>query len=189
MLLDRGDIETKGTVDSVVDRYLNKEMSELTPVINLPNVDGGSPVRNVGLTLFGQDGKPKARFLIFEKWRVVLGFELTESIGHVIAGFGLTTTDGTPITTCWSEAQDLKAGNFEVAFPIDIALASQGLQLNIGISSNERVLFYSEGVGRVEIADVAVGQQPIRSRGTGFLCNSHRPIIHSLNGVKDFAGT
>lgn len=177
LLLEQGKVETTGTMDAIVGRYLEKGVSEISSIICLPDGNGESAIKGVRLRFFGQDGTPKALFSIFEKWQIVLDFELTKSIKHVIAGVGLMTVDGIPITQYWSEPQDLMPGNFKVTFPIDITFASQGLQLNVGISSNERPLIYSEGVGRVEISDVAVGQQPVRSRGTGLLINQQRPVI------------
>ena len=50
----------------------------------------------------------------------------------------------------------------------------------VGISQQERSLYYVEGLGSVTITEVALGEQPLRAAGAGLLVSTQRPAIRSL---------
>jgi hypothetical protein len=127
-----------------------------------------------------KNGSVKDRFCIGESWRAIVEFEVTTKLPHFIAALGLCSVEGVPITTWWAEPLDLNPGRYYVEFPCDIRLSAMSVNFAIGLSSQERNLYYVEGVNGVTISEIAIGEQPLRSSGTGLLVSLNRPCILQL---------
>jgi hypothetical protein len=84
------------------------------------------------------------------------------------------------LITWWSAPEDLAPGRYTAEFLCDIPFSAGSLDFAVGISSQERVLYYVEGVGCVTIDEIAAGEQPLRASGSGLLASTHRPSIRAL---------
>lgn len=179
ILLEKGKVAVMGTPDEVIAHYLSKHKDGDT-IVELPPPQEDKGIKRLSLAFQKPSGELQNHFCIREPFEVVLEFELTRPLPHVIGAIGVTNTEGLPIITYWSKESDLKAGKYRVVFPIGLDLCSCELTFRVGITSHERNLYYVEDQGNVSILEVAVGDQPLRSSGTGILVSTHRPSIKAL---------
>lgn len=178
ILLKKGCVETDGDPTAVIARYLSSSTDELRAMIELPRIDGDEG-RATALRLATSDGKSQPQFLLGEPWKIHLEFELDRDFPHVIAAVGLRNIEAVPLITWWSAPRDLRAGRYAVEFHCHLPFSAGEMNFVVGISSNERPLYYIEGVGAVTISEIARSEQPLRASGTGILVSSERPEIHS----------
>jgi len=176
ILLKEGRVQAIGETGSVITQYLSSCSDEMRTAIELPLLEG-SEARASELRLATFDGKPQSQFLIGEPWKLHLEFELNRDTTHVIAAVGLRNIEGMPLITWWSAPADLRAGRYAVEFHCHFPFSAGELNFVIGISSNERPIYYVEGVGAVTICEIAQGEQPLRASDTGILVSSERPEI------------
>jgi lipopolysaccharide transport system ATP-binding protein len=181
ILLSTGKILLDGDVEVVLDRYLNESSASLTPCINLPekalNVFGESLGRATRLSFYSLDGQQKAEFRLWEHWKILLEFEITRPLRHVIAAVGVSTVQGTPVVTYWTEPQALLPGKYQAEFLCDIPLKASDLSIVIGLSEFEKAFYYLPNQGHVAITEISTREQPFRASGAGLLLSSHSPRI------------
>jgi lipopolysaccharide transport system ATP-binding protein len=180
LLLDHGRIEAEGEVEGVLARYLALNNAALNASIDLPSGEPGAAAAATALRTLAADGEPRASFRLGEPWRIRLEFEIRRALPHVIAGVGLRTVDGLPAVTWWSAPRDLVPGRYRAEFACDLPLASGDLNFTVGITSDEKSIYYAEGVGAVTISEIALGEQPHRAGGCGLVFTTARPEIHPL---------
>jgi hypothetical protein len=122
-------------------------------------------------------------FKIGEPWMIRLEFELARPLRHVLAAVGLRSAESVPLVTWWSAAADLDAGRYVVEFPCEIPFCAGDIHFVVGISSHENTLYHAESNGGATISEIAIGEQPLRSSGTGILAATQRPPIQPLAKV------
>jgi lipopolysaccharide transport system ATP-binding protein len=183
ILLAEGRMAAEGDVDGVITTYLARTERQAEAVSVLPPGKEDVPIVGRRLLFFGEDGTLKTTFRVRERWRIVLEFEVFRSLPSVIAGVGIRTITGVPVLTHWSLPKDLSTGRYSVGFSMDIPLRACQLSFIIGLSTNERTLYYEEDVCHVTIEEIAAGKQPFRASGSGVLLTertseimAHAPI-------------
>jgi lipopolysaccharide transport system ATP-binding protein len=167
MLLEEGRKVADGDVDDVMAVYLSDTEQQPEATIDLPPGRPGIPMVGRRLRFLGADGIPKTVFRMKEKWRMILEFELFQSLPHVIGAVGIRTVTGIPILTNWSAPKDLTTGRYCVEFSMEAPLRACQLSFVAGLSSNENPIYYANDIGNVTIAQVAEGKQPFRISGKG----------------------
>jgi lipopolysaccharide transport system ATP-binding protein len=180
ILLENGHIKFEGHIDEAITEYLAKGTSEMSTIVKLPPGPPEAPGIGRCLRLLSLNGSPQAHFHLGEPWRISLEFEIKKQLEHVIAAVGLVTLDGVPVITYWSKPKDLIIGQYCVDFECTVPLSSCDILIGVGLSENERVFYYAEGVGRVSIAELSQGEQPFRARGAGLLLSTQRPDIKPI---------
>ena len=181
LLLGNGYKLADDKTDAVIRDYLMGNEKNISENFSLPSLSADEPARGLKLYCLGADNKMKTRFYLDEKWKIVLEFELTQPLAHFIAAVGLIDLQEVPIITYWSQPANLEPGHYKAEFVFDVPLTSCDLQFVVGLSSYERAVYYLSKVGRVSITEVAQGEQPLRSSGTGFLSSTQRPVIKNLS--------
>jgi lipopolysaccharide transport system ATP-binding protein len=176
ILLKEGGVEADGRTQGVISQYLASCSDELRANMDLPHAEGAE-AWGTTLRLESFEGKPQPSFLIGEPWKIHLEFELDRELPHVIAAIGLRSIDSIPLVTWWSAPADLRAGRYSVEFHCHLPFSAGEMNFVVGLSSNERALYYVEGVGAVTISEIAMGEQPFRTSGTGVLASTERPSI------------
>jgi hypothetical protein len=106
-------------------------------------------------------------------------FELGRELRHVIAAVGLRSMESVSLVTWWSAPSDLAAGSYAAEFECDIPFCAGEISFVVGISSQENTLYHAESPGGVAISEIAVGEQPLRSSGTGIIATTQRPAIRT----------
>jgi lipopolysaccharide transport system ATP-binding protein len=180
ILLEHGAILEDGPVDKVLARYMTLQTSAVAARTELPPGDPAAPARALAVVTRTTAGEPIAHFQLREPWRATVEFEITSAQSHVLAAFGLRSIDGVPLITWWSAPRDLAPGRYAADFLCDVPFSAGSLNFAIGISAEERSLYYAEGVGCVTIDEIAIGDQPVRASGTGVLTSLDRPPICAL---------
>jgi ABC-type thiamine transport system substrate-binding protein len=87
--------------------------------------------------------------------------------------------ESVPLVTWWSAPGDLRAGCYTVDFECHIPFSAGEINFVVGISTHEIAVYYAEGVGSAAISEIAVGEQPLRSSGTGLIATTERPTIRN----------
>ena len=180
LLIEKGRVAADGKVESVLARYLSLNSAATNAHTTLPPGLPDSPARALAVRTRTVEGTPSATFRLGEKWRACVEFEITRTLPHVIAGFGLRSVDGTPLVTWWSAPSDLPAGRYTAEFECDLPLAAGEMNFAVGITSDEKNLYYAEGIGALSISEIALTTQPHRATGCGLLITTTRPPIQPL---------
>ncbi len=178
ILLNQGRIVIEGPPDAVINRYVRVNESHLAASIALPAM--GAEVQPPQLHLLNESGQSQAQFRLGETWRVQFDFQMAAARPHVIAAVGLRTVEGTPLITYWSAPKDLAAGAYRVEFRCQLPFCAGEYNFAVGVSSNERAIYYTEGAGALSITEVAQGAQPFRAAGAGLIASTARPEIVRL---------
>ncbi len=176
MLLQDGRLEAVGPVDEVIERYVRHAAAGAAATVELPRPAGADTAVGVSLQFMTEDGQPRTEFRLNEPWKIRFDFECLREADHVIAGVGICTLEGIPITTLYSQPSRLRPGAHAVEFTVDLPLAHCDLQFVAGLTTNQRNVYYQEGLGHVSIIEVAAGDQPVSVR-SGFLLSADRPAI------------
>src|SRR5262249_53406201 len=85
LMLHSGRLEKIGPTEEVLSHYLSQNAARLTPTVMLSSGSPGSPGAGCMLRFLNPVGVPQAQFRLGERWRIVLEFELFQSLPHVIA--------------------------------------------------------------------------------------------------------
>jgi hypothetical protein len=166
-----------GAVDGVLARYLALNSSAQSATTALPEGEEEAPARAIAVHVSDLDGQARSTFQLGEPWRARVEFELSRSLPHVIAGFGLQSLDGSPLITWWSAPRHLGAGRYIADFECDVPLSATEVTFAVGLTSDEKSIYYAEGVGALSITEIATGPQPHRASGCGVLFTTDRPEI------------
>ena len=176
VLLQDGRLEAAGPADEVIERYLRDAAAGAAAAVELPRPVGADTAVGVSLRFTAEDGQPRTEFRLNEPWRIRFDFECLREADHVIAGVGICALEGVPITTLYSRPARLLPGAYSVEFTVDLPLAHCDLQFVAGLTTNQRSVYYQEGLGHVSIIEAATGEQPVSAR-SGFLLSAARPEI------------
>ncbi|HOC43094.1 MAG TPA: ABC transporter ATP-binding protein [Thermoanaerobaculales bacterium] len=176
LLLQDGRLEAAGPADEVIERYLRDAAAGAASAVELPRPAGADTAVGISLRFTAEDGQPRTEFRLNEPWRIRFDFECLREADHVIAGVGICALEGVPITTLYSRPARLLPGAYSVEFTVDLPLAHCDLQFVAGLTTNQRSVYYQEGLGHVSIIEAATGEQPVSAR-SGFLLSAARPEI------------
>ena len=174
-------------IEKAIDFYLGQSTSELTSTIELPqrghNAFKEELGRGVRLCFFsvGDSLIPKAEFRLYEQWKICLEFEIYKSLKHVIAAVGVSTIDGIPLITYWSQPESLNSGMYKIEFICNIPLKAGGLTFVVGLSDYEIAFYYQQNIGYVSISEVSTTEQPFRSYGSGILLDDSNSKIEPID--------
>lgn len=177
LLIEGGRVIEDGEVDGVLARYIALNSSAQSATTALPDGEVEAPARAIAVHVSGMDGKPRTTFQLGEPWRARVEFELNRPLPYVIVGFGLQGLDGAPLVTWWSAPRDLAAGRYTADFECNIPLAAAEVTFAVGLTSDEKSIYYAEGVGTLSISEVGAGPQPHRATGCGVLFTTERPEV------------
>ena len=123
ILLEDGMMVKRGDVDNVLTFYTQKTQIQ-SPIVDMPPAINNEPIFGKRLRFFNESGNPQTNFLLREKWKVRLEFELIERLPHVISALGFNTSEGFPVLTYWSEPNDLTPGEYSVDFEMNVPFAN-----------------------------------------------------------------
>jgi hypothetical protein len=179
LLLEGGRLVEDGPFETVLARYMASNQPGHSATTALPAGEPDAPGHGVAVHISGLDGQPASHFRLGEAWRVRVEFEIGHALPHVIASFGLQGLDGTPIITWWSAPRDLAPGRYIAEYECDIPLAPTEATLTVGLTSDEKFVYYAERVGAVSISDISAGPQPHRASGSGMFFSTERPEIQA----------
>jgi ABC-type polysaccharide/polyol phosphate transport system ATPase subunit len=168
IVLDKGSIISKDTIENSIKIYLDLEKSKDNATIMLPpSTYQNPPGTGKQLTISDTNDELKTKFFINEKIKIEFFFEMFEYTTQVIASVAIQTVDNITIITYWSIPKDLEAGTYKATFLFDLPLSSMGIQFSIGLATNERPFYYNSNIGYINISEIAQGKQPLRASGTG----------------------
>jgi len=181
LLLSTGRIQFDGEMNHTIDMYLSEGQRSQVTEVQLPerakNVYPEELGRGLRLLFSDSNELPKSQFKLHEPWKIQLEFEIFQPLEHVIAGVGLTTIDGIPLVTYWSNPRNLSPGLYKVKFDCSLPLQAGSLTVVVGLSEYERAFYYLENQGTVTISEISTGDQPLRASGSGLFVSNFRAKI------------
>ena len=180
LLIEKGRVAADGKVEEVLACYLALNSAAYSATTELPPPIEGAPAQALAVRTSTLDGTPCATFRLGEKWCALVEFQIHSTLPHVIAGFGLRSLDGTPLVTWWSAPADLTPGHYTADFLCDLPLAAGEMNFAIGLTADEKNIYYAEGIGALSISEVALATQPHRATGCGVIFTTERPQIRQL---------
>ncbi|NDW09797.1 polysaccharide ABC transporter ATP-binding protein [Dysgonomonas sp. 520] len=143
LLLRNGSIYCQGEINDVLNIYVSDNKKIMQVEFN-KKIDDNLILNSIYLT--GDDNEIKDTFMIGEKWKINVHFEVTEgNLKNVVFATGLNTNLDTPISTTWSEPQNLPKGTYTISFENDSLFLQKGnFKLIVGISKGNESLFYND---------------------------------------------
>ncbi|MCL5102489.1 MAG: polysaccharide ABC transporter ATP-binding protein [Armatimonadetes bacterium] len=180
IMLSDGTKVMEGKTDEVIDHYLRLGASSICASVDLPPGAADLPGRGIRLGIMSVDGTPRTEFMLGERWRIVLEFDLTRPLRHVIASVGINTRESLPIVTYWSKPRDLEPGQYKAEFECDVPVKSMQLSICLGLSTNERTFYSCDNAACVNVSTVAMGEQPFRAVGAGLLLGNNDSEIVAI---------
>ncbi|OAI42552.1 hypothetical protein AYO41_04045 [Verrucomicrobia bacterium SCGC AG-212-E04] len=180
-LLENGSLVEVGTVNRVLDRYLQGMESEtLLPVFESPpELHERCHVSSARVETL--DCRALPVFALGEPWRVRLGLHVASSQNDLVVAIGLSAADGTAVQSVWAPPRRFAPGNYEIVFTQNRAMLAVGsYTVTAGLSEQERSL-QQFVVARFEIHERdAIGYFPLPS-GAGWILNSMQIDVHETS--------
>jgi translation initiation factor RLI1 len=185
IMLHQGKLIEKGTIESVITRYLEAHQNTQSHfLIPAPDNIDKIPAFAHELIIENTAGREVAEVSIGEAWRVRIRFRVQSEIENFIIALGLSSHLDMPIQTTWSRPVNLKRGDYEVVFSNNEMFFAEGhYRLVVGLSSNGDVIQYNEGVGVLSISAVTMLPEDttIVNTKSGLIINQLHTDIIKLN--------
>lgn len=146
IILSNGKIIKEGTIQSIVEHYINSK-SDLTAIFKIPENSEIDWTKGFAHTLQieDQDNKLLSEVPIGVPWQIRICFTLIDKVNYFIIALGFRTMLDLNIRTSFSPRMDLEAGEYEVIFKEATILFGEGkLNISMGMSSYEKVIHYVE---------------------------------------------
>ena len=183
VLLQKGKVTVAGSVEQVIDKYLEtSDVAKSVWEIPLPADYQELPGYAYRLQIEDAFGNPVTEIPIGKAWQVKVFFKLKVKIGHFIIALGMTTNTGVNLRTTWSKQADYEPGEYEAVFIEDAIMMTSGrYNLIIGLSSYQRVIQYIEEVAVAHISEVSTltNDERIVNTQSGLILNPMRVYINS----------
>ncbi len=183
LYLQKGKIDEMGSIDKIVNRYLQSgEVGQST--FNIPEPTDSVYGFAYKVYIENLKGESFHEIPVGDHWRVRILFKLKKKTEHFIIGLGITSAFDQAIRTSWSEPKDMEAGEYEVIFENNDVLLTTGIyKLVIGLSSYVRTFQYIDDVVNVCISDAgdAATNKRIVNTDSGLILNPMQVKINKLN--------
>ena len=172
LLLDRGQLQARGSVESVIARYSAGDMAGESLRVPGPPVE----LLDIGfVTAFALEdsrGLQATRLSVGEPWRARVEFRACRTMKTFVAGLGIVALDGTPIQTAWSTTTEIGPGLYIAEFEQNaVVLAAGSYSLLVGLSDQGKSL-QQIPVARLDIAGNSEDARFPVSSGAGWILGS-----------------
>jgi lipopolysaccharide transport system ATP-binding protein len=185
-LVKKGEIACLGNVSSVIQAYLEEGVdTQFSYPIQYPR-DENIPGYAYKLIVEDEDGQPTIAIPVGKMWQIRIYLKLKRKIENLVVGIGFRTDTGTAMRTCWSEAQTLNPGEYEVLFREETLLFAPGsYSLIVGLSSYGISFQYAENSGILKIADFSksVSNNLVKLTECGHILNPMRIKFNKINSL------
>ena len=139
LMLDGGRLVCQGEVNDVVDTYVRTALPPSDGLIEdgaRRLGTGDARIRRV--ELLDQEGKPTAQLYLGQAFRVALTFEVEERIESAVVAIGISSVDGTRVTSSFSvdgeqPPVELRKGWHTTHLDLDPVLLPQGYTIDAAI--------------------------------------------------------
>lgn len=180
VLLADGRVVGDGSPQQITDQYLAEAATGVEAVkeFEWPAATDNAITR---LELLDGTGTPGTALRAGDKWSAKVHFSTRRPLPHGIVGCGISTADGVPVHTFWSQPQDFQVGSHTAIFHYNqVQLSAGTYRLTLGLSSHERTVHYLEDAAFIQLGEApAEGLLAIRTTGTGLILNSVRSVVES----------
>jgi len=186
IFLDKGLIHELGTIETVINKYLESGQSRSTAIYNIPtpeNIDDFlSYVQQIRIESI--EGNPLSEIPVGRPWQIRVTFRVENSIQHFILALGITSASEVNVRTVWSKPMDLDRGNYEAVFSENQLLLSVGnYSIALGLSTYEKAIQYLENIASFTISDAQderLDKAIIRISGSGLVLNPMDILINKM---------
>lgn len=156
LLLENGKAALTGSVQSVVDQYINS-IEDTKAEFVVP--EGMIIDRTKGYATKLQIEDLKGNLLnevpIGVPWQIRVFFELTDNVNYFIIALGFKTMYDVNLRTVYSPRMDLEKGNYEIVFKEDRIIYGEGkMKLSLGLSTYEKAIHYIEDFAFINFTEI-----------------------------------
>jgi lipopolysaccharide transport system ATP-binding protein len=185
ILLQQGKLIASGSMESVIEKYLDSSQSykavfEFAPPSNQQDIPGYVTKAQLEDTT----GNVISEIPIGRPWQIRIRFKLTRNVDHFIAGIGVLTQFELPFRTCWTEPKNCVPGEYEVVFINDDVMLTAGIyKIVIGLSENNVTFqFLDKGI-QLHISQVSdlANEKRIVNTESGLIINQMPVQLTKLN--------
>ena len=183
ILLDKGKLAVDGSIQSVIDSYLNTNTKmHYHKIFPLPESISEKSAWITELVINDKDGNIPSEILIGQKWDLKIKINSRMKISDFVAGVGICTQFGLPVMTSWSKKYDIEEGVYEVAFEFGEIILSAGIYyISLGLSRYSNSIQYIENVLSFTISDISViDDDRIVNTKSGLIINQLPSFINKV---------
>jgi len=185
ILLKQGSIIANGSIDSVVDKYL--ETNDVSQAVyDLPASENSKEIQGYASRIQIEDisGNLLSEVPVGKRWQVRVFFTLNKSVEHFIVAMGLCNSLDAPVRTIYSTPGLRSAGNYEAVFTSDsVIMAADVYSVVIGLSSYENSFYYKEHAAALhisELSELTGDERIVRVSSVGLILNPIDVVINKL---------
>ncbi len=183
MLLQKGQLIEKDTIDKVVNSYVQ------TPGISqsvflVPESHYAEAAYAHKVTIENEFGQPMHEVPVGDNWQVRINYRVNRTIDHFIIGLGIVSAFDQPIRTSWSVAHATGSGEYQAVFKNDDLMLTPGIyKLIVGLSENERTFQYLDNLAEINISDAGdvANNKRIVNTQSGLILN---PMSVTINKIE-----
>jgi len=182
IVLKSGVVNFKGTAIEAIEKYISNNQNISIKTFNKFITE---EIFIEEASIFGEEQKPTHQILIGEKWRVKVKFQIKDEITNTVFGIGIATFTDLPITTTWSEPQNLKSGTYEIDFISEEVYFQKGIfKILLGISKGNESLYYDDDFLQFEVILISkeLNENLVKVDGTtGIILNQLKTVIDRIS--------
>lgn len=182
ILLKDGMVNFKGTATETIEKYISNNQNISIRSINKFITEA---IFVEEASILGEEQKLTNQIRIGEKWRVKVKFQIKDEITNTVFGIGITTFTDMPISTTWSEPQNLKSGSYEIEFSSEEVFFQKGIfKILLGISKGNESLYYDDNFLQFEVILISkeLNENLVKVDGTtGIILNQLKTMINRMS--------
>jgi len=180
VLLNKGEVETTGNINTVVDQYLQETgPTPSTAILDTKNADSQIGFASK-VSIHDMHGNDNNKIHLGNPWIIKILITIKRPLEAFIASVALKTIDGHTCRVSWSNPCYLDVGNYEVNVTEKNISLSKGIyNLVIGISNNKNSFHYIDGCLKLEI--IESGKELIQYNISGSIINGMQTVINKLS--------
>lgn len=146
--LENGRVSFDGQADKSIKRYFSSSINSAVRISPPPE---GASAWATGIDLV-TEVEAERHLPLGSMLAVSVDYEVSRNTKNLVVGMGLSSQDGTPLSTSWSAATDHEAGRYVALFTEDtVKLALGAFTVSVGISDNNGSIHFSEAALSFEV--------------------------------------
>jgi lipopolysaccharide transport system ATP-binding protein len=173
LLLDKGRLLASGSIDAVMQQYLQARTGA-SSLFTFKEPTTSLSAQAIEIRIEDAEGQALFEVPMGATWQARLIIRVNRPVDGFVAALGISSTLGLPIRTTWSSPHDVRPGTYEFLFRSDGIHHTAGTyKLVVGLSHEGRTIQYLPDEASLDIAEVSelVSDPRILNTKSGLLLN------------------